>query len=405
MKILITEAVESAMNAFFDALGNDTYKEQYRSTHFNPILVEYKRMGEDYYDEAVNDNVEKIYQSYLEANQFGKRTFNKRLRGLRILKEVIKTGNFKWKFKIANEEIVTNLFTESIDRYIGTRDLSPRNIDFEKKTLIKFSTFLIENGVYRYQDITYDHIVSFIKLASLTSPGLLDKVATALSKYMRKLFDEHLIFKDISHLIKVKRVKNGKVKKAADINDITKILKIIDRNSSVGKRDYAIIVLACFTGIRAGDIVNIKLSDIDWKNKEILIIQGKTNSYLKLPLNNDACAALADYVLNGRPETKSDKLFIRSLAPFEGFRDGVSINNILRRRSADAGVMVGGKNTIHGIRRMIATEMIKSDQSIYTVAQILGHQSIKPSRQYIDLDVEGLRKCTLSFDDIRGDRR
>lgn len=74
MKILITEAVESAMNAFFDALGNDTYKEQYRSTHFNPILVEYKRMGEDYYDEAVNDNVEKIYQSYLEANQFGKRT-------------------------------------------------------------------------------------------------------------------------------------------------------------------------------------------------------------------------------------------------------------------------------------------------------------------------------------------
>ena len=51
MKILITEAVESAMNAFFDALGNDTYKEQYRSTHFNPILVEYKRMGEDYYED------------------------------------------------------------------------------------------------------------------------------------------------------------------------------------------------------------------------------------------------------------------------------------------------------------------------------------------------------------------
>jgi len=70
-----------------------------------------------------------------------------------------------------------------------------------------------------------------------------------------------------------------------------------------------------------------------------------------------------------------------------------------------AGVTVGGKNTIHGIRRMIATEMIKSDQSIYTVAQILGHQSIKSSRQYIDLDVEGLRKCTLSFDDIQGDRR
>lgn len=207
MKILITEAVESAMNAFFEALGNDTYKEQYRSTHFNPIIVEYKQMGEDYYDEAINGRVEKIYQSYLENGKFSKSTFNKRIRGLKILKEVIKTGNFKWRFKISNEEIVTNLFTESIDRYIRTRDLSPRNIDFERKTLVKFSTFLIENGIYRYQDITYDHIVSFIKLASLTSPRTLDKVATALSKYMRKLFDEHLIFKDISHLIKVKRVR------------------------------------------------------------------------------------------------------------------------------------------------------------------------------------------------------
>lgn len=405
MKILITEAVELAFNAFFNVLGNDTYKEQYHSTHFNPIVVEYKRMGEDYYDDAINDRIEKIYRSYLKNGKFSKSTFNKRMRGLKILKEVMETGMFKWKFKISNDEVVTNLFSESIDRYIGSRDLSPRNIDFEKKTLIRFSTFLIENDIYRYQDITYDHIVSFIKLASLTSPGTLDKVATALSKYMRKLFDEQLVLNDISRLIKVKRAKNGKVRKASDINDITKILNIIDRNSSVGKRDYAIIVLACVTGIRAGDIINIKLSDIDWKNKEILIIQGKNDSYLKLPLNNNACKVLADYVLNGRPETKSDKLFIRSSAPFEGFHDGVSINNMLRRRAMGAGVTVGGKNTIHGIRRMIATEMIKSDQSIYTVAQILGHQSIKSSRQYIDLDVEGLRKCTLSFDDIQGDRR
>lgn len=109
--------------------------------------------------------------------------------------------------------------------------------------------------------------------------------------------------------------------------------------------------------------------------------------------------------MNGRPCTKSDKLFIRSLAPFQGFNSGVSINNILRRRAINAGVMVGGKNTIHGIRRMVATEMIKANQSVYTVSQILGHQSLKSTRQYIDLDVEGLRKCTLCFDDVTGDER
>ena len=59
MKILITEAVELAFNAFFNVLGNDTYKEQYHSTHFNLIVVEYKRMEEDYYDDAINDRIEK----------------------------------------------------------------------------------------------------------------------------------------------------------------------------------------------------------------------------------------------------------------------------------------------------------------------------------------------------------
>ena len=79
--------------------------------------------------------------------------------------------------------------------------------------------------------------------------------------------------------------------------------------------------------------------------------------------------------------------------------------NILRRRAMNAGVTVGGKNTIHGIRRMVATEMIKANQSVYTVSQILGHQSLKSTRQYIDLDVEGLRKCTLCFNDVIGDER
>lgn len=127
---------------------------------------------------------------------------------------------------------------------------------------------MIENGIYTYQDITYECIISFIKIVSLVSPGTIDKVATALSKYMRSLVDNNLVFDDISHLIKVNRVKNEKIRKAADVNDIAKILDTVDRNSAMGKRDYAIIVLACTTGIRAGDIINIRISDIDWKIKK-----------------------------------------------------------------------------------------------------------------------------------------
>ena len=54
---------------------------------------------------------------------------------------------------------------------------------------------------------------------------------------------------------------------------------------------------------------------------------------------------------------------------------------------------------------MCIRDRIKANQSVYTVSQILGHQSLKSTRQYIDLDVEGLRKCTLCFNDVIGDER
>lgn len=402
MKILITEAVDKAFNKYIDALGKSSFKEQYRSTHFKPILVEYKRIGEKYYDTKVNKTIEATYRSYLSDGKISRGTFNKRIRGLKILEEVMISGDFEWKVISSKECLTNNVFTPSIDEYISTRNLHMRNIDFEKVILTKFSEHLIRNDIFSHQDISYDHIVAFMKSLAVSSPKSLDKISTALSKYMRYIYDRHLIAKDISHLIKVKRVRDHKVKKAAATNDIKKIVGSIDRESSVGKRDYAIIILACTTGLRAGDIINIRLNDIDWKNKEIRIVQGKNNTYLQLPLDNSVCSALIDYILNGRPKTTCDKLFIRSLAPYVGFNDGVSINNMLRRRSTIAGVTIGGSNTIHGIRRMIASEMIKGDQSVYTVAQILGHKSIKPTRQYVDLNTEGLRICALSFSDIKG---
>lgn len=401
MKVLITEAVELALKATARVLRNELDERQYRSTHFDPILSEYNKLNERYYDDNINKKIESLYKDYLEKSLITKATFNKRIRGLKILEEVFTTGTYKWKYRFLYNEKMNNFYTESIDQYISTRTLCPRNIEFEKKTLDRFSTFLIQNEVCSHQNITYEHIVSFIKLSSLTSASSLDKISTALSKYIKFLFIEQFIPIDISHLIKVKRIKNSKVREASDVNDIHKILNTIDRTTSIGKRDYAIIALACSTGIRAGDIVNIKLSNIDWKNKELTIIQGKNNNYLKTPLNKETCNALADYVLNGRPKAETDILFLRVMKPYIGLHDGVSINNMLKRRSNDAGVIVGGRNTIHGIRRMIASEMIKSKQSVYTVAQILGHQSIKPTKQYINLDTNGLRKCTLSFCDIK----
>ena len=112
--------------------------------------------------------------------------------------------------------------------------------------------------------------------------------------------------------------------------------------------------------------------------------------------------ALADYTLNGRPKSKSPEIFLRSLAPFKGFKDGVSVASVLRRRMKTAGVShtLGDGKTMHGIRRMLGTQMTIGGVPVTTIAQILGHQTIRATKQYISLDIEGLCECALGFDCI-----
>ena len=151
--------------------------------------------------------------------------------------------------------------------------------------------------------------------------------------------------------------------------------------------------------MRASDIAKTKLSDIDWRRSEIHIVQGKTQAPVSLPLQKGVGAALADYILNSRPESQSPEIFLRSLAPFQGFKDGVSVACVLRRRMKAAGIthLRGDGKTMHGIRRMLGTQMTIEGVAITTIAQILGHQSSRATKPYISLDIEGLRECALGF--------
>ena len=90
------------------------------------------------------------------------------------------------------------------------------------------------------------------------------------------------------------------------------------------------------------------------------------------------------------------------LAPYTGFKNGIAIGSIFRRYLKKAGItheLHDGK-TFHGIRRMLGTEMVSHSVALATVAQVLGHQSTKPTRQYISIDIEGMRRCALPLSSL-----
>ena len=92
-------------------------------------------------------------------------------------------------------------------------------------------------------------------------------------------------------------------------------------------------LLVAVSGLRAGDIATLRLRDIDWKRNEIRLVQGKTAEPLVLPIPKPVLQAVADYILNGRPHTASDRVFVRHLAPSDFWLMHYSLNNDLYYKS------------------------------------------------------------------------
>lgn len=166
------------------------------------------------------------------------------------------------------------------------------------------------------------------------------------------LHDIQLYLKKFHHFLKEKKhidipyefilsisiIRNKKVFPPITTEDLQNIISQIDRNSSVGKRDLAIILLAARTGIRGIDLVNVDLTDINWKTKEIRISQSKTGTCVVLPLLDEVCSALKDYILHGRPESQSPRIFLRAVRPYRPMQSSVALQHMWRGYQKKAGI-------------------------------------------------------------------
>lgn len=190
------------------------------------------------------------------------------------------------------------------------------------------------------------------------------------------------------------------IKKPIPYSEIALTLEAIDRTTAIGKRDYAMFLLATVTGLRSVDIVALKFSDIDWVNGEIRLQQEKTGDMLALPLTVDVGEAIKEYILLGRPQNPLDTIFLSSRPPFSslGRRGMYSAFNCVR--------LVAGlpKCSFHALRRTLGTNMVVAGIPITTVAQVLGHSNISSTKQYISLDSVHLKECALDLTGIAPNR-
>lgn len=167
-------------------------------------------------------------------------------------------------------------------------------------------------------------------------------------------------------------------------------------SANVTYRDAAIVLLGLSTGIRACDLINLKLSDIDWINETISFKQSKTGNTVCLPLTILVGNAIANYLSEERPKVNNNFLFVRQLAPFDSLSDHSSCYAVVQRVFNRAGIRKDNRIFgMHMLRHNAASTMVKNEVPIATIAAILGHANTDTTDIYITTDESRLIECVL----------
>lgn len=170
--------------------------------------------------------------------------------------------------------------------------------------------------------------------------------------------------------------------------DVEHLVESCDLTTTVGIRDRAILLLLARLGLRAGDIVGLRLADIDWKEAWIRVC-GKGRQEARLPLNQEVGDALVRY-LQQRPAVDTDALFLRTRAPWRALASHCAVSVLVDRAIRRAGVERPARGAAHLLRHSVASSMLRQGASLQDISTLLRHRSVETTQIYAKVDVRSL---------------
>jgi site-specific recombinase XerD len=239
-------------------------------------------------------------------------------------------------------------------------------------------------------DLSCQKITEFIcKAARCVSPRYAQLMTCALRSLLRFLYIDGKISNDLSLCVpSVAEWKLSTLPKFLEPAQVEALLAAIVPEAEIQKRDHAILLLLARLGLRACEIAKMELDDIHWDLGQ-LTVRGKGGKQSRLPIAQDVGAALAEYLLNGRPRCATRRVFIRAKAPRQGFAGSVAVCDTVRRALSRAGLNPPRKGA-HLLRHSLAVRMLRSGANLNEIAEVLCHCSPTTTEIYTKVDLNML---------------
>ncbi len=354
------------------------------------------RYGDIYSQKALQDFLSERTKNH------SKPYFREYRRAVLILVDIAETSNFRWKvfpFKTNSIPAPMQKIMQEFIYTLQTKRLTDTSIKSYSYTIKKFFSITEIKTLDRLYELNEDDVsrVSNQIRKDLSKASVYSKLPI-LRKWYKWLHNSGYIRKDYSLLVvKSRCLKTGVVPYLSESDEI-KLRTFIPKLSS---RNRAIILLALDLGIRGIDIYNLRISNIDWKQEQLSIIQQKTGNKVVYPLLEDIGNALFEYLSHDRPkDAESDYVFVRTLPPHVHLVSKVKIiGNVLKKLGIkpENGHRLGS----HTLRYTFTRRLLSSRNfAAQEITDALGHISSSSDRYYRSIDDDKLRQCALDLSEI-----
>jgi site-specific recombinase XerD len=264
----------------------------------------------------------------------------------------------------------------------------------------QFLEYLEQRKVRDITEVQGNEISSFIPVISKQHQATgMGAVLSSLRSFLRFVESKNLTQFRLSNVVPSSSGSRTKIVPTITTEEERKLLESVDNTTVSGKRNYAILLLALRAGLRCSDIVNLKLGDIRWKSNTIEVMQAKTDAPLILPLLTDVGNAIADYILNGRPDSQQPYIFLRTQAPYRKLAGYSACYAICCKIMKKAGIRQGkgDRKGFHCLRHSLAAHLLAEGIPLPIISNILGHRDKDSTKVYLSTDLVHLRACGLSL--------
>jgi len=321
-------------------------------------------------------------------------------RGIHMLDDLVTLGCIRRRsyIKIVHPlEGELGLLAEDFLKDFQKMPKSQHTVDNYRRHLSRLIRYLNDNGVICVEEMDESHLISYIDSIQIEK-----RVATMVIKgFLRFLKQQKFIKENFDFFIEGFKARDKtRLPSFYSEAEVLKIEPCVNRNTPVGKRNYAIVLLASRLGLRSADIAGLEFSHLNWRNSKISLSTQKTGKTIELPILPEVGNALIDYLKHGRPISTSQKVFLLAKAPFCEITSMI-VGNVIQATMRKSGVdTTRRKHGPHALRHSLATNMLRLGGTIPVISEVLGHQSTDTTNVYLKIDYQSLLRCVMPVPEV-----